>query len=263
MLDHIHKIISLKLANDIKTGDHGNMRYLYQNQHGNAIWFILLAVALLGFLTSVVSRSSSSVNQSGSVEQARIKASSILRFSKSIEKTVQQMILNGVSENDLDFLAISAAHDNTNCTTTECEVFNVEGGGIAYETPAGLLNDSTFTNIWHVSTGNQVYQFGCDTVNNSCTELLLLVEDIPKDVCLEINKIQGIANPSGDAPQQRWLLTGAAFTGPYSTTINADQIGGTDAINEAPQLKGKAAGCFYEFGSGSPKYNFYQILIAR
>ena len=253
----------LKDVNVFRNGNHKIMKHIIDNQKGNALWFILIAVALLAFLTGFLGRNSGSVDQAGNIEQARIKAAALLRFSKSVETTVQTMMMSGISENDLDFVAISGAHDNTNCSNTECEVFNVEGGGIKYRSPAQILSDTNHTETWHVSTENRVYQFGCDAANNGCTELLLLAKDVPEAVCLQVNKIQGITNPSGAAPQQLEILEGSAYTGSYSTTINAVSLGGTNATNEAPQVKGKSAGCIFEFGSGQNNYFFYQVLIPR
>ncbi len=251
----------MRLASVFKTGNHNFMNNQFDNNSGNALWIILMAIAMLAFLTGIIARSSSSVNQSGSVEQARIKATSLLRFSQSVNTAVQQMMMNGMSENDLDFLAISGAHNNTNCTATNCEVFHTDGGGIAYQTPAQLMNDTSHTDIWHVSTENLVYQFGCDTADNGCTELLLLAPNIPLNICLQINKIQNITNPSNDAPRMLDILEGSAFTGAYSATVNASSIGGTDVTDEAPQVKGKGAGCVYDVTDDI--YYFYQILIPR
>ena len=238
------------------------MRHALCNENGNALWFILLAVALLAFLTGIISRNSSSVDQSGSAERARIKATSMLNYARSVEATVQHMLLNGISENDLDFVEVSAAHDNTNCNTAECEVFNVAGGGITYRTPAKILSDNAHADIWHISTENRVYLSGCDNANNRCTELLLLAKNIPQSICLQINKIQGITNTGGDAPQIQDILEGTAFAGTYSATINTSSIGGTTA-SEAPEAEGKSAGCVYEFGSGQNIYTFYQVLLSR
>ncbi len=236
---------------------------LVKSQKGNVLWFILITIALFGALAAVLSRNSSSVNQTGNVEKARITAAALLRNAKSIENAVQRMILNGISESDLDFVAISPSHDNVNCSSAECEVFNVAGGGIAYKSPAKIIGDASYSGNWIVSTQNLVYQQGCDALNSGCSELLLLAADIPKSVCLQVNAIQKITNPSGDAPQQQEILDGETFTGTYSSTINSRLIGGTDAVNEAPQLNGKSAGCLFEFGSGQNKYYFYQVLLAR
>jgi len=234
-----------------------------RNQKGNVLWFILITIALFGALAAVISRNSSSVNQSGNIEKARIAAAALLRHSKSVENTVQKMILNGVSESDLDFVAISANHDNPNCSAAECEVFNVAGGGIAYKSPAKIINNSSYSGNWLVSSQNLVYQQGCDALSSSCTELLLLAADIPKSVCLQVNAILKTTNPNSDAPQQQEILDDEEFAGVYSSTINSQFIGGTNATNESPELNGKSAGCLFEFGSAQNKYYFYQVLLSR
>lgn len=234
-----------------------------QYESGNALLFILLVVALLGFLTAVISRNTSSVDQAGDIEQARIKASSLLQYTQSIETAIQNMMLQGMSVNDLDFVRIGAAYNNTNCTESLCEVFNVEGGGIPYRSPAEVLGNSSINSNWHISTANRVHEFGCDTNNSSCTELLLILSDIPKTICLQINKIQGIDNPSGDAPKQNTVTEGDAYDGTFqSSGLNLFEIGGTDTSNEAPEVYGKQAGCVHEFRS-EDRYQFYHVLVAR
>lgn len=253
----------MRLVKGLKTGNHDRMKTIFKDQSGNILIFILLAVALLGFLTSIVSRNSGSSSQAGTVEQNRIKATAILRFSQGVQSAVEQMRLKGISENDLDFVAIDADHDNPNCTDTECEVFSRQGGGLSYETPAALLRDDDHTDTWHVSTANRVEAFGCDDNNVLCTEMLLLAKNIPQSVCLQINKLQDITNPSDDAPRMLDVTEGDEFDGTFSSTINANLIGGSDATNEAPEVDGKPAGCVFDFGGGQNEYFFYQVLIAR
>lgn len=231
-------------------------------ESGNVLWFILLAVALLGLLTMMLNRSASTVEQTGNVEKSRIKASALMRYGKSIETAIQQMLSQGISESDLDFVALGAAYDNTNCTTAECEIFNREGGGISYRTAAQILGDSSFGNNWVISSGNRIYHVGCDTQSAECTDLLLLLPNVPKSVCLQINAIEGITNPSGDAPQQNEVTNGTGFKGDYSA-VNLSFIGGTNAANESPQVAGKTAGCVYEFGGGQNTYYFYYVLLGR
>lgn len=238
------------------------MKPCLDSQKGNALWFILLVVALLGILTAVVSRTGN-INQTGSVEQSRIRAASILRYAKSVENAVQKMVTDGISENDLDFVAISAPHNNPNCITNECEVFHTEGGGLEYRTAANILGDNNFTGNWQISGDNRLHQMGCDDNDAGCTELLLLLEGIPQMLCLQINAIQNITNPADDAPRQKELEVGTAFTGTFGGSINSDFIGGTNATDEAPQVAGKSTGCVYKFGGGANKYYFYQVLIVR
>lgn len=235
------------------------------SQNGNALWFILLAVALFGVLAAVISRSNSSVEQTGSIEKASIKASSLLRYGRSVQQSAQQMILNqGISENDLDFESIDADHDNTNCTSSDCNVFAQDGGGISYRTPGEVMSLSNFTGNWHISTSNIVNGFGCSTTNNRCTELLLILKDIPQSICMQINRLQKITTSSGDAPRIRTMTSGDEFDGTYTSSgINSDLIGGSDATNEAPEVEGKSAACVYEFGGSPESYVYYQVLLAR
>lgn len=238
------------------------MKRTPDSQSGNVLWFILLAVALLGFLTLVVSRIGSSVEQSGNVEMTRIKASALMRYMASIETSVSKMLAQGISENDLDFAAINAGHNNPNCTQTQCEVFHVEGGGMSFRKPSEILGDTSITDNWVVSSGNRIYNIGCNDNTEECTDLLLLMPHVPKSVCLQINAIAHITNPSGDAPRQNEIYQGTGFDGTY-TPLSGSYIGGTNAVNESPQVAGKPAGCVYEFGGGQNTYYAYKVLLAR
>lgn len=234
------------------------------SESGNILWFLLLTVALLAMLTFIVSRNSGTVNQSGRAEQDRIRASSLLRYTKLIETAVQKMVLNdGISENDLDFIALGAAHDNTNCASAYCEVFNVEGGGVDYQSAADILGDESFTYNWHISTGNRVGGMGCDDASANCKELLLLLEGVPESLCLQVNKILDIINPSGALPQQNAVDVGPEYTGSFTANAANEYIGGTNATNEAPQVRGQQAGCVYEFGGGSNTVFYYHALLPR
>ncbi len=167
-------------------------KYL-RNQAGNAIWFILLAVALLGFLTALISRSGSNGNQTGDFERDRIKAAALLRYAQSVQNTVQTMMLKGVSENDLDFIAIDAAtYDNPNCTNTSCEVFHVEGGGIPHQSASDVLKLSSYSEDWRVVTGNRLHQFGCEVVTKSWINIFVIAPGISQYFCIAIIRIQDI-----------------------------------------------------------------------
>jgi hypothetical protein len=228
-------------------------------ESGNALWFVLLAVALLGILTAVISRTSSTVEQTGGVEQARIKATSILRFGQSIENAIQQMGMGGVSESDLDFVAISEDHDNPNCSDKSCEVFAAAGGALGYRMPEDVTGINNFTGKWIITSANRVKQFGCDDDDTSCMDLILTLTDVPDALCLEINKMQSIPNTDGKPPRLGGLVL-KPYVGTFAETNNI-LIGGNDAAREAPDVKGKSAACVSDLAS--KKNVYYQVLIGR
>lgn len=239
------------------------MRYVIRNQSGNALWFILFTVALLGFLTAILSRSGSSIDQAGNVEQQRISASAVIRYGKSIETAVRQLVANGTSENNLDFAGLGATYDNPNCTQSTCEVFNTEGGGVVVVPPTNVLGISDFSDEWLVSTGNRIGQQGCDDVDDSCRDLVLLLKNIPDQMCVEINNVLGVTNPSGTPPTQEFVEEGDPFTGNFGVNSSNHLIGGTDPTRESPQLRGKEAGCIRQNGGGQDRNFYFQILLAR
>lgn len=247
------------------------MDYLHYNQdkleneseHGNALWFILIIIILLTILTALVTRSTNTVNQTASTEQNRIKASSLMRFSKAVEIAIQQMITKGISENNLDFSKTPNNHQNANCLEADCMVFETQGGGLAFQSPSTLISDSSFTKDWIFTAGNRVGGFGCDDNTNDCRELIMFIKDIPELLCLEINNIQKIPNPSGAPPKQQDFTEGTGFTGSFSADANNTLIGGSNPITEAPQLKNKEAGCLKEYGNGQNNNFYYQVLLAR
>lgn len=257
------KKTSLRLATVLKNGNHENVMISTQNnEKGNALWFILIAVAMLGFLTAFLSRGTSSTNQTGDIENARIKASALLQYTKTVENAVQKMIINGASENDLDFVAISAAHDNPDCSQTHCEVFNIDGGGITYRSAAKIMGNTNFSNNWIVSTGNRIGGSGCDDATDSCRDLILLLSGVSDTICKQINSVAGVENPSSAPPQQQYVEEGTPFTGSYSVNANNRILGGSDASNESPQIAYKNAGCVTKF-NGTPTNYIFQVLIAR
>lgn len=238
------------------------MKHAHDSQSGNVLWFILLAVALLGFLTIVISRIGSSVEQSGNIEQTRVRASALLRYGKSVETAVSQLLSQGISENNLDFSAIGASYNNPNCTETSCKIFQMEGGGINYRKPSEILGDANFSENWVISSGNRIGGLGCDDPTDECRDLILLVKGLPDTLCKQINSIMNIQNPAGAPPQQQNIDDATPFTGSYSASGANYILGGTNATNESPQVASKSSGCVTKFSGTSSNY-FYDVLLAR
>ena len=112
-------------------------------ESGNALWFILVAIGLLGLLTVMLSRSGSNTNETGSYEQNVIAANEILSYAKNMENAVQGLLARGCSENELSFWHDSNGdgvednnddYFNTVSTRTDrsCHIFDVAGAGINF-----------------------------------------------------------------------------------------------------------------------------------
>lgn len=233
-------------------------------QSGNALWFILIGVALLAALTAAVSRNSTTVTQTGSVEQNRITASGLLRYGQSLNNAIQTMTLNGVSESDLDFSDFDAIPENPNCDRESCDVFHVNGGAVTKRDPIALLGRIAEPLSWTINAQNRVNNIGCSDNNDACRDLLLILENVPQAICAQVNTLQRVRTETGEIPALFNMETSTPFNGDYTDGLmNSYLIGGETASTDAPALDGKIAGCVYEYGTSQNMYTFYYVLLAR
>lgn len=226
-------------------------------QRGNALWFILIAIVLLGSLTVLITRSGSSVSQSGDVEQNRIKVSSLMRYAKGIEIAVDQMKARGVSENQISFKNTITATDytNTNCTTPDCEIFSASGGGQTYSVTPNMNDGSDWIFTGANNVGTTAGPIGT-TAAGTGNDLIMLLPNVSADLCQQINRELDVGTP-GTIPQDIGITT-TAFTGSYAASLSI--LEGDAALVE---LNNKTAGCFIDTGPNPDIVYFYFVLLAR
>lgn len=234
-------------------------------EKGNALWFILVAIVLLGLLTAVLSRGGSSVDQSGDVEQYRIKGGQIMRYVKGMETAIQQMKLQGISENDISFENAITATDYTNANCDDasdanfpsCLIFDTGGAGLVYRAPPAGTNDGSewiFTGANNVGTasgpvGTTAAAFGND--------LLILLPNINVPLCMQINRDLDVDNPSSSPPVDTTGIDTTEFTGGFPG-------GGPIILDGDPtpfELDRQSSGCFLDQNTGI--YYFYSVLLER
>ncbi len=239
------------------------MKNIIKNQNGNALWLILLAVALLAFLTGVISRSSSSVNQTGGVEKARINATKLLRYTKGLELSVQQLQTQGCSENEISFEGAPQkpweTYANPNSPTDKsCHIFSLEGSGIhPINTNKDKYIDST-AELWPYKYFMYSGSMKVSGIGTSASDLIAIHGYINESTCKEINKLSDVINTGGKPPSKIVVaIGGTSFRGTFGGV-------GSEINTSANEISGKNAGCFKNnTGSHSDTHYFYHVLIAR
>lgn len=196
---------------------------LMKKQSGNALWFILIAIFLLGGLTVLLSRTGSNTEETGSTEKSRIIATEILRYAASIENAVQFLLTQGCSENELSFWYDSngdgnenASDDNYNPTSPtdrSCHIFSQKGAGITYKNMA-ILKFGTSGYAGAIGIHNSRYYGGIGPSNK--VDLYYSISARPEvfnSVCEEIHKIGG--RPPVATNTQVLATTTTKFTGVF------------------------------------------------
>lgn len=208
-------------------------------ERGNVLWFILIALVLIGLLTAVVSRSGSTVDQSADVEQLRIQVGQMLRFVKGVEAAITNMKLQGIGENQISFQSAEtgATFENLNCTNNACRVFHVEGGGVSYQPPPANANAS---GQWTFVGTNDVLGVG-----STNADLVMMLTDVNQALCDQLNREFGVTYADdGD-------VDFTPFQGTYANTETLDQA----ARN--------STGCLGFDNAGTSEPFFYHVLIQR
>ena len=230
------------------------MAELKTNQSGNVFLIILIAVGLLAAVTIMISRSGSNVEQSGDVEQNRIKISQIQRYAKAVEVGIQRLMLNGCSENEISFENnVDADYINPKSPTDQsCHIFGPEGAGLEWREFSGGELISAGHNLAFVYN---IAIEGVETDAGVAGNDLLFVTRISQSLCAQINKELGIATAAAGitAGIDEW---NDAYKGRFvSTTVVLGVSSG-----RAAAVQGHHAGCVIDDGGD---YVYYHVLLAR
>lgn len=233
-------------------------------QRGNALFLILIAVALFAALSYAMTQSG---RGGGTVtkEQAMLEASRLLQYAASLEATVNRLRLaNNCSDTQISFEnSVVAGYVNPlSPADKSCNVFHASGGGQefwnlfklfpAYVTGAsrlGFVGKGAFSGFGALSGGP------LSTASES--ELYIFLRMIhASEICEAINKRHGLSTP---------VVSGVygpfPFTGTYQNGVVIGRVG------NAPEFSGKNFLCYQDISEtwtdGTPYYDFLYILIVR
>lgn len=227
-------------------------------QKGNALFLILIAVALFAALSYAVTNS----GRGGSnidAEQREIFVSQILQHSTALETAVQRlMLINNCSESDLTFENPDRPGYENGVYGSPCSVFHPEGGGLQWKGFNQMFDQGNGFGQEDIVSNNEVEGVGSTCAAASCNDLLYIIsffDENPnsKPFCEAINK--RVEVNSGDPPIDSNISTGSKYTGSFTY--------GATLGDEAPELSGKRTGCFQETTGGGNDYRYYHVILAR
>ncbi len=231
-----------------------------QDQNGNVLFYILIAIAALAALSHAVSNSTRGGLSQISSEQAKLRASEVIEYGSVMANAVSQLRLRGVDVGDLCFDHASWGaddYDHGGCTDTYNQIFHPSGAGLQWaNAPADAMDTgATPDNLWHIYGENEVDGVGTTCAASACADLILMTDELSQAVCIEINEHLGVENPAGAPPTDSAYGEGR-YVGAFGYTQTIGDEGG--GVN----FKGKSAACFQRTDAPT-KYAFYKVLLAR
>lgn len=228
-------------------------------ESGNIIFFILLAIVLVGLVTAAL--------RSGGIEGANIdredmviKVAQVRQNAAELERAVTLVMQNGISEVEISFAAdhSSAVAYGTYDDNAKAEVFNPKGGGAIWRNPPSGVNDGSFWEFYGTTSAPGV---GTDRA-----DLIAVLPNVAKSFCDAVNKIneQPVAiTPADDAT---CLTGGTVFKGltpPDSTPNPFSDPGSPMSETTFRQGPDSVAPAGQACVSCSGVYHFYHVLLSR
>jgi hypothetical protein len=217
------------------------IKHFKKTEKGNALFLILIAVALFAALSYAVTQSG---RGGGGVdrEQALIAASQVTQYGAGLRTTVTRMVITGSAVTDLEF-------DSNNSDPTN-EVFHTSGGGAVDQAPPTSAGTSTVYNYLTTNgtNGHYITGVGTDTAGSG-QDVIVGVDGLTLAVCRAINSGLGlIAAPTVETTQVPMSAitagTGAAGDNAYSFNSNS----------------GEAFACVDNTGNN---YTYYHALVEQ
>lgn len=257
-----------------------------KSSSGNALFLILIAVALFAALSYAVTNSG---RGGGGIdrENAQIAAAQIIQYAGQIEQAITRLnIISGCGDSDISFYYDSNAdgtvqtdgtdvYYNANSPTPDnCHVFSQLGAGLTYTAPNGEWLDNSnsasahygeiyFTSstcVPNVGSGDT----SCDSSGSADEDVVMFIPYIQQAICENIVQTLDIAQPSGDIPidQTSAWSNNAYFDG---TFVNGRKLANTAGADTSGTLVGQRTGCFEGGGTvpASNTYHFYHVVMAR
>lgn len=205
-----------------KSAERGNAPHA---ERGNAMVYILVAIALFGFLTMTLSRQNQqSDNQNLDDEQLELQSTTVMSYATATKSVIDQMRMTGTSIDQLDFVLPNAASYDLGSNIHK--VYHPDGGGLS----ATAANPNIFTGIdndpdpgWYAGVFNDV-----EWTDTTATDVILTAHQISEGVCEQINeKITGstsIPAIGGTGLLADYLVDDADHSGtntPFNATVCA------------------------------------------
>lgn len=234
-----------------------------QSQSGNVFFILFLAVAMFGALSYAVMRGGRTSGAMLTADQAKLGAQEIVAIGNSIAASVQKLRLRGCTDTQFSFANnIWVKGDgSTQIPPTQnpsavagCSIFSSEDGKAVAQIYSTAYTSGNAP-ITPTSTGlgsARILRLSMPSIgNNIQDDIVYGTFRLEKTVCMRINNILGVTNPSDSPPVFDW-------TGPVDYTGTFANVAITDTSGV---LSGKAAFCGK---NTSLNFNvFVQTLLTR
>lgn len=222
-----------------------------RSERGNALIYVLIAIALFAGLNFVISRQNSNSGGQGELasEQAELYASQLISYAAQAKNAVDQLTFEGSTVDEIDFITPSDANFETGSDIRK--VYHPGGAGLSTgKIPEQLIAQVNTNPVsgWYMGRFNNV-----EWSQTSATDIILTAHQISRLACEKINeKVTGSSTiPAANVDLHTILIDDSEHS---DTNVGFSTARCTGCEN-IPSL------CISN--AGQTLFSFYNILIDR
>lgn len=240
------------------------------NQQGNVLFLILIAVALFAALSFAATQTLRNSPKDTQNESQKIRSAELTQYPTFIGEAVMRMKFAGIDDSDICFDSDQWPNNNyyhAGCDDPKTNIFLSTGGGTSWTPASEGANNGE---LWYITGQSCVIGLGknqdedCNADSSSDSEeIIMFLPNITRSLCLEINEKLNIRNPGGNPPKAAgdlWPSGMPEFAGNFADGGRVDSLGSGD-VNI---LAGQSFGCVE--GGGNPPagtYAYFHVLLRR
>ncbi len=225
-------------------------------ESGNVIFFILMAIVLIGLVTAALRSGGGDANIDK--ESLFLKVTQARQHASELERAITFIMQNGASETDIRFAHPDAHSDyGVIATTPQFQVFSTQGGGAEYRLPPADVQIAAAD--WEFYSHTHIPGAGSSRAGFRRAELIAVLPDVTLQFCAKINEINNQTGAPDDNGGGCLHDTGKRFgtaTPPFDDTVTVNLLDETVAsfsTTPAPQACVTCGGVRH----------FYHVLISR
>lgn len=240
------------------------MKLTYKNnEKGNVLFLILIAVALFAALSYAVTQSSRSGGDAGR-ETNVLNSAQLTQYPNQVRTAIVRMVIDGRSITSLEF------NDPGSFNTAADSVFHPQGGGAVFQkAPSDMMADGT-EGTWVYNMEFEVPEIGTSDGATSFggNDVIAFLPGVTQEVCQRLNLEAAITSTLAATVPLTADISGVA-AGDYDfnmiDTYPAASARGVTLDSAAGNLlTGHPFGCFQNGGtSPDNEYVYYHVLYER
>lgn len=244
-----------------------------QNEAGNVLFLILIAVALFAALSYAVTQSSRSGAGGTDGESALVNSATVTQYPASVRTAIVRMIINGTTIDQMNFDPPSQFTSQCNAAPAPC-VFHTSGGGATRVTASPDVMASATQGQWVFSASYKINQIGTTDATAASTDVIAFLPGVSQGICTRLNEELGISFVAADDGDSDGVPDGSASAIPdeddeknsvSAAGLNIAIAGANNTLDGV--FAGQPFGCA-DFNDGANAADdsdlaYYHVLVER